>query len=290
MSASARPCRSVLYIPGSNERALEKATTLPVDAIIFDLEDAVTPSAKDEARARLVETLQNKDFGGRLRLVRINGFDTAWGDDDLSALAEAAPDGILMSKVGEAEQVQSTAAKMDGLSGYAETKIWTMIESPDGILNAAAIAKAPRMGGFILGTNDLVKDLNAQVSPDRAEIMTSLQLSLLAARSAGIFVIDGVYNAFKDVDGLTVECQQGRALGFDGKSLIHPAQIETANRIFSPAQVDIDLAKRQIQAFEAAEAAGQGVAVLDGKIVENLHVVTARKIIAIDKAIRAMES
>lgn len=281
------PCRSVLYIPGSRPRALEKAKTLPVDAIIFDLEDAVSPDEKIAARQLLAQTISTADYDLRRRIVRINGFDTEWGADDLVAIATAAPDAILLPKVDSGADISALAALMDAIPQAAKTTIWAMMETPRGILNALDIAEAPRMEGFVLGTNDLAKDLR---STGRPAMMTSLQLCLLAARAEGLICVDGVYNAFKDDDGLTSECTEGRALGFDGKTLIHPAQVAIANACFAPSDIEITLSRRQIAAFEEAEAEGQGVAVVDGKIVENLHVETAKRILAKAEAIAALEA
>ncbi len=286
MDHRAHPYRSVLYIPGSKERALDKAKTLPVDAIIFDLEDAVTPEEKPAARALLAQTLIAGGFGARARIVRINGFDTPWGDDDLAAIAAAHPQAILLPKVNDAADIAGLAAKLDTLPGCADTTIWAMMETPIGILNAAQIAAAPRMAGFVMGTNDLAKDLGSR---NRTAMITSLQLCLLAARAHGLVCVDGVYNAFKDDDGLTAECAEGRDMGMDGKTLIHPAQIAIANAAFAPSDADVDLARRQIEAFDAAVADGQGVAVVDGKIVENLHVETARATLAKADAIAKLE-
>ncbi|GFE63278.1 HpcH/HpaI aldolase/citrate lyase family protein [Litoreibacter roseus] len=283
----AAPYRSVLYIPGSKERALEKAQSLAVDAIIFDLEDAVAPDEKIAARTLLGETLSKADYGPRKKIVRINGLDTAWGRDDLSAMAALGPDAILLPKVESAGTVSDVAATLDQVSAAAQTAIWAMMETPRGILNAAGIAGAPRMAGFVMGTNDLAKELGSRT---RDAMITSLQMCLLAARVEGLVCVDGVYNAFKDEDGLRAECTQGRDWGFDGKTLIHPAQVAVANDIFGPSQDEIALARRQIEAFEQAEAAGQGVAVVDGKIVENLHVETARKTLAKVEAIAALEN
>lgn len=280
-----RPFRSVLYIPGSKPRALDKAKTLPVDAIIFDLEDAVAPDEKCTARETLADALRSGGYGSRTCIVRINGADTPWGADDLATFAPLAPDAILLPKVNGPDDVAAVANKLTG-----DTKIWAMMETPEGVLNAAAIARAPGMGGFIMGTNDLAKDLNCRTRPDRLPQMMALQTCLLAARAAGIPCIDGVFNAFKDDDGLRAECAQGRDLGMDGKTLIHPAQIATANAAFGPTEEELDLARRQIAAFEAAVAEGQGVAVLDGRIVENLHVDTARRTLAQQEAIAALES
>lgn len=275
-----RPYRSALYIPGSKGRALDKARGLPVDAILFDLEDAVAPDAKTDARATLATELGKGGYGARLRVVRMNGLDTPWGADDAAAIAKMDCDAVLLPKVGSRADVDALAALIPDLP------IWAMIETPTGVLNAAAIAAHPRMQGFVLGTNDLAKDLNSRT---RAALTASQQMTVLAARSAGIVVLDGVYNAFKDEDGLRVECTEGRDMGFDGKTLIHPAQVAICNDAFGPTEDEIDLARRQIEAFDTAEAEGQGVAVVDGKIVESLHIVTARATLAQAAAIAVLE-
>lgn len=289
MDDLARPYRSVLYIPGSNGRALEKAKSLPVDAIIFDLEDAVALEAKAEARTLLAETLQAGGYGARFQIVRINAMDTEWGAADLEAIAAVAPQAVLLPKVGTPGEVEAVAQRLDTVPGCADTRIWTMMETPQGVLNAAAIAAAPRMGGFVIGTNDLAKEMQTRFRANREPLLTALQLCLLAARAAGIAAVDGVYNAFKDEDGLRAECGQGRDMGFDGKTLIHPAQVEIANAVFAPTAEEIDIARRQIEAFDKAQAEGKGVAVVDGKIVENLHIVTARQTLAKAEAIAALE-
>lgn len=288
MDNLARPYRSVLYIPGSNDRALEKAKGLAVDAIIFDLEDAVAIDAKADARKLLAKTLSDGGFGQRFQIVRLNGMTTEWGPADLATIAPVGPQAVLLPKVGSAAEIEAVAAELDKHPACAETRIWAMMETPIGILNAASIATAPRMGGFVMGTNDLAKELMTRFRPDREPLLTSLQLCLLAARAAGIAIVDGVYNAFKDEDGLKAECVQGRDMGFDGKTLIHPAQVAIANEVFAPSEAEIDLARRQIAAFEAAEAEGKGVAVVDGKIVENLHIVTARQTLGKADAIAAL--
>ncbi|MCC5967927.1 MAG: CoA ester lyase [Natronohydrobacter sp.] len=280
-----RPFRSVLYIPGSKERALEKATTLAADAIIFDLEDAVAIDEKARARVLLAETLASHDYGTRAKLVRINALSSDWGREDLEVIASARPEAILLPKVDEAAHVEDLARLLDARPETAETRIWAMMESPLGVMNALPIARAPRMAGFIMGTNDLAKDMGCRFRPDRLPLMSALQLPLIAAKAAGIVAVDGVYNAFKDEDGLRAECEQGRDMGFDGKTLIHPLQLAIANEVFSPSVSEIDLAKRQIEAFDAATARGEGVAVVDGKIVENLHIVTAKQILAKAEAI-----
>lgn len=279
MSQTMRPVRSVLYIPGSKERALDKARGLAADAIIFDLEDAVTPDAKAEARATLRAELDKGGYGARMKIVRINGFDTVWGRQDVEAMQGADIDALLLPKVSSADDLQTLAQMID------DVPLWAMMETPEGILNARTIAAHPRLAGIVMGTNDLVKELGCRVSPGRAEIQTALQMSLIAARSAGVVIVDGVYNAFKDDEGLRAECEQGRDLGFDGKTLIHPAQIEITNEAFAPSEADIELARRQIEAFEEVEKSGQGVAVVDGKIVENLHIVTAKALLAKAEAI-----
>lgn len=281
MQNVAQPYRSVLYIPGSKPRALEKAKSLPVDAIIFDLEDAVSPDEKIAARELLATTLQTTDYGPRKCIVRVNGADTEWGADDLATFIDVGPDAILLPKVEEVATIEALAARLTG-----QTTIWAMMETPRGILNAAALAAAPKMEGFVMGTNDLAKDLGSR---GRGAMVTSLQLCLLAARSEGLVCVDGVYNAFKDEDGLRSECEEGRDMGFDGKTLIHPAQVAIANAVFGPDAEELDLARRQIEAYEQAKADGQGVAVVDGKIVENLHVETATRLLAKADAIKLLE-
>ncbi len=282
MSQTIRPFRSVLYIPASNARALEKAQSLQADAIIFDLEDAVAPAEKTAARDVLKAALAERDYGKRYRIVRINGFDTEWGSGDLDMLKTARFDAVLLPKLETPEAVDKVT---DALG--AEASVWAMMETPAGILNAAQLAQLPALEGFVMGTNDLAKELR---SNGREAMRTSLQHCLLAARAAGIVCVDGVYNAFKDAEGLEAECIEGRNYGFDGKTLIHPAQLEIANRIFAPSSDDADLARRQIEAYEEAIARGEAVAVVDGRIVENLHVETARHLLAQVEAIEEMEA
>ena len=270
MTATATLYRSTLYIPASKERALDKARSLDCDAIIFDLEDAVTPEEKSAARQTLAQELAKGGFGHRQRIVRINALDTEWGADDARAVADMECDAVLLPKVNGPAHIKS-------LTEITKTlPIWCMMETPRGVLNALDIADCPSVAGFILGTNDLAKDIGCATGGDRSAMMTALQTCLMAARAAGIICVDGVYNAFKDDEGLKAECEQGRALGMDGKTLIHPAQLAIANAAFAPTPDQIDLARRQIEAFDAALARGEGVAVVDGKIVENLHIETAR--------------
>ena len=281
MDLTMRPYRSVLYIPGSKDRALDKARTLPVDAIIFDLEDAVSPGEKEAARETLAAALRQGGFGKRTKIVRINGLDTRWGKDDAVAANDMDCDAILLPKVESPEQ-------LDALAKLTDKPLWAMMETPRGILNAAAIGAHEQLWGMVMGTNDLAKELNSRFRADRLPMQSSLGLCLLAAKATGCVIVDGVYNAFKDDEGLKAECDQGRDMGFDGKTLIHPAQVAITNDAFAPTEAEIDLAKRQIEAFEAAGKAGQGVAVVDGKIVENLHVATAQSILAKADAIAAM--
>lgn len=284
-----RPFRSVLYIPGSKERALEKAKDLPADAIIFDLEDAVAVDEKPAARALLAQVLAEADYGPRARIVRINGLDSDWGRDDVAAFAAAIAagakvDAILIPKV-------STPADLDAVAALIpDVPLWAMMETALGMLNAASIAAHPRLEGMVMGTNDLAKELGSRFRPDRLAMQAGLGLCLLAARAHQLTIVDGVYNAFKDEAGLQAECEQGRDMGFDGKTLIHPAQLEIANTAFAPSEAEIDLARRQIAAFEEAEAQGLGVAVVDGRIVENLHIVTARQTLAKAEAIAALHA
>ena len=276
-----RPTRSALYIPGDKERALEKARGLPVDVILFDLEDAVAPEAKPGARATLASALAEGGYGPRMKIVRVNGLETEWGSDDLAAVADMECDAVLVPKVDGPQDLDAVAERV------GDRALWAMMETPRGVLNAAAIAAHPRLQGFVMGTNDLAKDMGSR---SRAALMTALQHCLLAARAEGIVALDGVYNAFKDEEGLRSECVEGRDMGFDGKTLIHPAQVGPCNAVFGPSDDEIDLARRQIEAFDAAQAEGKGIAVVDGRIVENLHIVTARATLAKADAIAALET
>lgn len=273
--------RSVLYIPASKERALDKARGLDCDAIIFDLEDAVTPGEKASAREILARKLAVGGFGHRQKIVRMNALDTEWGADDARAIAGMDCDAVLLPKVDSPIHIKALTEITKALP------VWCMMETPRGVLNALDIADCQNVAGFVLGTNDLAKDIGCDTGGDRSAMMTALQTCLLAARAAGIMCVDGVYNAFKDNEGLRSECEQGRALGMDGKTLIHPAQLGVANTVFAPTPEQIDMARRQIEAFDDALARGEGVAVVDGKIVENLHIVTARATLARADAIKA---
>ncbi|OYU39590.1 MAG: CoA ester lyase [Pseudorhodobacter sp. PARRP1] len=280
--ASGRPLRSVLYIPGSKARALEKARGLSADAIIFDLEDAVAPEEKAAARDVLAQALDEGGYGNRARIVRINGLDSPWGADDLAVFgSHPGVEAVLIPKVNR-------AADLDAVAATTGKPLWAMMETAQGMLNAGEIAAHPRLEGMVMGTNDLAKELGARHRADRLALQTGLGLCLLAARAFGRVIVDGVYNAFKDEAGLRAECVQGRDMGFDGKTLIHPAQIDIANAAFAPSMAELDLAHRQIAAFNAATAAGQGVAVVDGKIVENLHIVMAQAVLGKAQMIAAL--
>lgn len=286
MEMTTQPFRSVLYIPGSNQRALEKARGLAADAILFDLEDAVAPEAKAEARETLARALVDGGYGRRTKVLRINALTTPWGNDDVRVLRGAGADAILLPKVNSPTDVDALADLLP-----SDMPVWVMMETPASIFEARAIAAHGRVTGLVAGTNDLAKDLGCRARPDRLPLMGALQTIVLAARAArGVVAIDGVYNRFRDEEGLRAECAQGRDLGFEGKTLIHPAQIDIANAAFAPAPEEIELARRHIAAFEESQAAGQGVAVVDGQIVENLHVVAARRILARADAIAGMEA
>jgi (3S)-malyl-CoA thioesterase len=284
MDQASRLCRSALYIPGSKERALEKARDLPADAIIFDLEDAVAPEEKASARATLRRWLDAVDYGSRLCIVRVNALDTPWGRDDIAAFADARIDALLVTKVNRGADLDTVGAIAPALP------IWAMMETALGMLNAAEIAAHPRLTGMVMGTNDLGKELGARFRGDRLPLQTGIGLCMLAARAHGRLILDGVYNAFKDDEGLRAECEQGRDMGFDGKTLIHPAQLAIANTCFAPTAEEVDLAQRQIAAFEIAMAQGQGVAVVDGKLVEILHIVMAWQTLAKARAIAALNA
>ncbi|MFT3929961.1 MAG: CoA ester lyase [Spongiibacteraceae bacterium] len=280
-----RPRRSVLYIPGSNQRALEKAKGIGVDALIIDLEDAVAPAQKPQAREFIAAAVNGGGYGHREIVIRINALNTQWGMDDLQMAARTRADAVCVPKVESAEQVRAVADVLDA-AGAADMGIWTMIETPLGILNAREIASAhPRMKVFVMGTSDLAKDLRVPHTPDRLGFITSLSLSVLAARAYGLDIVDGVHLDLSGGPEFRAICEQGRTLGFDGKSLIHPNQIAAANEVFGPNAEAVEYAQRIIATWEEAEKAGAGVAVLDGKLVENLHAADARRVLAIAEAI-----
>jgi citrate lyase subunit beta/citryl-CoA lyase len=288
MPAPVRPRRSILYMPGSNPRALEKGRTLPADGLILDLEDAVAPDAKEQGRTEIGKALAEKgSYGGRELIVRVNGLDTPWGHGDLAALATAGADAILLPKVDSADMVRRAAYVLDAAGGPDDLPIWCMMETPRGVLHAEEIADHPRVECFVLGTSDLTKDLQALHTPMRLPMLPSLGICLLAARAARISIVDGVHLDLSDEEGFRASCRQGRELGFDGKTLIHPKQIEAANAAFGPNEADIAWARKIIAAFEEARGQGKGVVVVDGKLVENLHVAEARRLVAMAEAIAA---
>lgn len=280
-----RPRRSVLYMPGANTRALEKAKTLAADSLILDLEDAVAPDAKVAARANIHAALES-GFGYRETVVRINGLNTQWGLEDLKAFAHSKADAILLPKVEAASQVQEVAALLQQMNPKNSLAIWAMIETPMAIFKLAEICSAhPQLETLVLGTSDLVKDLHARHTPSRVETITALSLSVLAARAHHLCVLDGVHLSLEDEAGLLASCIQGRDMGFDGKTLIHPSQIQTANTIFGPSSEEIEEAQQRIAAYQAAIEAGAGIAVLNGKLIEELHIQDAKRILALAEAI-----
>jgi citrate lyase beta subunit len=290
MSATARPRRSALYMPASKARALEKARSLPADVLLLDLEDAVAPAEKEAARAQVVAAVREGGYAPREVVVRVNALSTPWGAEDLAAVATAGADAVLIPKVGDPADLDAAAGRLDAAGAPEGLALWAMIETPAGVLAADRIAAHPRLACLVLGTNDLLAELRAAYTPERASLMPALTRTVLAARACGCAVLDGVYNAFKDEDGLRAEARQGLSLGMDGKTLIHPAQLAVTNAVFAPSAEAVETARRQLAAFEEAAARGEGVAVVDGKIVENLHAATARRLIAEAEAIAALEA
>jgi citrate lyase subunit beta / citryl-CoA lyase len=279
-----RPRRSVLYMPGANERALEKAKTLPADALILDLEDAVAPDAKAAARDRVCAAVG--DYGAREVTIRVNGAGTPWHLDDLRAAGEAGPAAVVVPKVNSAEEVHAIEKALAHAPDH--TAIWAMIETPVAVLNCASIASASeRLTVLVLGTNDLAKEMVAAQVPGRAPLLGPLSMCVLAARATGRVILDGVYNDVRDLDGFAEECRQARDFGFDGKTLIHPGQVEPCNEIFAPSAAEIEYSHRVIAAFEEAGREGRGVATVDGRLIENLHVANAQRILALAEAISA---
>jgi citrate lyase subunit beta / citryl-CoA lyase len=290
MTQPIRPRRSALYMPGSNARALEKARTLPADVIIIDLEDAVAPEAKAAAREQAVAAVKAQGFGPREVVIRVNGLDTPWAADDLVAAIAAAPDAILVPKVSSAEQLQAIGNRIR--RAPRSVAVWAMVETPMGILNIASIAAAARDGStrlttLVLGTNDIAKETRARFVPGRLPMLAALSQVILAARAHGLDVLDGVYNDIQDIAGFKRECEDGRDLGFDGKTLIHPAQLDPCNEIFSPSDAEIAAAKKIVAAFALPENKGKGVISLDGKMIEIMHADIAARTVALGEAIKA---
>lgn len=288
--ADLRPRRSVLYIPASKDRAVDKARGLGADVIILDLEDAVAPAAKDDARDKAAEAVKAGGFGDAELVIRINALDTPWGSADLAAAAAAGPDAILLPKISRAEDLATASGRLVEHDPAGAVALWSMMETAEGILNAQSIAAAsPRLKAFVMGTNDLAKELRTRPTPDREPLLTSLSLVILAARSRGLAAIDGVFGDLDDADGLDRECRQGLALGFDGKTLIHPKQIDPTNAIFAPADDEVDSARRIIQGWSEQGGDEKGVITVDGRMVEALHVEQARYLVAMKDAIDARQ-
>jgi citrate lyase subunit beta/citryl-CoA lyase len=275
-------------MPGANERALDKAKTLPADALILDLEDAVAPDAKVEARDRVCAAASSGEYGPREIVIRVNSIDTQWHADDLRAAAESGPDGVLVPKVNTPADVHQIEKGLEAGGAPDRTAIWAMVETPIAMLHAEEIAAASdRLAVLVMGTNDLAKELHAEHVPGRQPLLTGLGLCLLAARATGKVILDGVYNDIKDEEGFAAECLQGKQMGFDGKTLIHPSQLEPCNRIFAPSDDEIAQSREIIEAFEAAQAEGRGVVTVNGRMIENLHVDNARRVLALADAIAA---
>jgi len=284
-----RPRRSVLYMPGSNARAMEKAQSIPADALILDLEDAVAPDMKDVARQQVVDAVNGRGFGKREVIVRINGLSTAWGEADLAAAVAAKPDAILAPKVSTLEDLRALEAGFAKHNADASIALWAMIETPLAILNIAALAGAGgRLACFVMGTNDLIKELRGQHTPDRGNLFAALGLSVAAARAHGLAAIDGVFNDIQDSDGFARHCHQAKSFGFDGKTVIHPTQVEACNRIFAPSAEEVIAARQVIAAFDLPENKGKGAIKLDGRMVELLHAEIARRTVALADAIEAL--
>ena len=289
VDAGLRPRLFVLYMPGANERALEKAAGLPADALILDLEDAVAPDAKAAARERVCEAVTSGRYGAREVTIRINGLGTEWHEDDLRAVAGAGPAAVVVPKVDSAGAVHSIEKGLDAAGAPDHTAIWAMVETPVAMFNAREVAEASeRLTVLVMGTNDLAKELQAEHVPGRAPLLTGLGLALLAARATGRVILDGVYNDIQNAEGFEAECVQGRQMGFDGKTLIHPSQLEPCNRVFAPTDEEVERAGRIIEAFEQAEAEGRGVVTVDGRMIENLHVEQARRTLALVAAIQTL--
>jgi citrate lyase subunit beta/citryl-CoA lyase len=288
-----RPRRSVLYMPGSKERALEKGKSLPTDAIIFDLEDAVAPDMKDMARDQVASAVQAGGYGQRELVIRVNGLDTPWFKEDLKAAASAKPNAILVPKVSSGEDIRSVRDQLKALGADPSIDLWAMMETPLAMLKALDIAEngpseSHRLAVFIMGTNDLSKETGAAIKPGREAMLAWLSTCVAAGRAFGIDIVDGVYNDFKDEDGFKTECAQGNDLGMDGKTLIHPGQIGPCNEIFSPSADAVEWAKKIIEAFELPDNQGKGAITVDGKMVELLHAEMAKRTVAISEAIEAL--
>jgi citrate lyase subunit beta/citryl-CoA lyase len=283
-----RPRRSVLYMPGANERALEKARTIAADSLILDLEDSVAPNAKEEARAKVAAAVASRGYGQRELVIRINGLDTPWGVDDLKMAAKVSPDAVLVPKVARPGDIVNASRIYGAMGGADTTRMWAMMETPMAIFNVREIAsvhQVARLACFVLGTNDLQKESRALATGGRFAILPWLSMTLLAARAYGLDVIDGVYNDFRDEAGFRAECEQGRTLGMDGKTLIHPSQVEVCNELFSPAPEEVAWSRQIIDAFALPENKAKGVITVGGRMVERLHLAMAERVVSIAEAI-----
>jgi citrate lyase subunit beta/citryl-CoA lyase len=284
-----RPRRSVLYMPAANERALEKAKTIPADAIIFDLEDAVAPDSKEAARANAVAAAESGDYGSRELTIRCNGLDTPWGVDDLAAASQSGASAVVIPKVGSVEYLDEVSERLDAAGADPSMKIWAMVETPTAIFDVRALAAHWRVAVLVMGTNDLARELRSSLgAPGRHPLLPHLATALAAAREAGKVILDGVYNDVKDLDGFRTECVQGFEMGFDGKTLIHPGQVEICNDVWAPSPDDIEQARGLIAAFENGIAEGKGVVTHNGRMIENLHVANAQRLLAVADAIAAL--
>jgi citrate lyase subunit beta / citryl-CoA lyase len=287
-----RPRRSVLYMPATNARAIDKARSLPVDGIIMDLEDAIAPEAKEQARAQAIDAVKQGGFGSREVFIRINGLDTPWAMDDLTAAAHAKPDAILVPKITSAHMLDMIGTRLLDLAADQRIRIWAMIETPLAILHIDQIAAAAkdvetRLAGFVIGSNDLVKEARGRIVPGRAPLIPWLATSVAAARAYGLAILDGVFNDFEDAAGFEAECVQGRDMGFDGKTIVHPRQVDTCNAVFSPSEEELAEARKIIAAFDQPENSDKGVLRIDGRMVERMHADMARRTVAIADAIAA---
>jgi citrate lyase subunit beta / citryl-CoA lyase len=291
MSNTARPRRSVLYMPGSNARALEKARSLPADGLILDLEDAVAPDSKEVARKQVCDAVAAGGFGMREIIIRVNALSTRWGYEDIAVASKSGADALLLPKVESADAIRHMEAIMRANGAPESMTIWAMMETPRSILESQRIAEStPRMECLVMGTSDLAKELDCAHTHERLPFMVSLGLCLLAARAAGLAILDGVYLDLNDEAGFEFACRQGQELGFDGKTLIHPKQLGPCNKVFTPKPEDVAWSRRIIEAHAAAAARGEGVVVVEGKLVENLHVESARRVVGMADAITEMEA
>jgi citrate lyase subunit beta/citryl-CoA lyase len=283
-----RPRRSVLYMPSSNERALDKAKTLPADAIIFDLEDAVAPDAKESARPMAVAAASSGEYGSKELTIRCNGLDTPWGADDIAAAARSGASAVVIPKVASVEYVEQVSRLLNAAGAPDSMAIWPMIETPTAIFDVRHIAAHPRVAVLVMGTNDLARELRAGLVPGRHPLVPHLATALAAAREASKVILDGVYNDVKNLEGFRDECVQGAEMGFDGKTLIHPGQVDIANDVWAPSDADVEHARKVIAAFGEAVREGRGVITVDGRMIENLHVANAQRTLAVADAIAAL--